>query len=291
MARVALSVAIVNAYITQGQIVGPTQVVSNGTDVATAGTTAQTDMATLSADIATAVATANTVKAEAICPGHLLATAYNDATRAPGRQLQRRERRQRCVDLSGSTTTMLATGTDINTMATMATYGLTTLLNNQTYTAGTKQLSGTPGSSVTLTVTQQESFIANFNAIGAASWPRYSRRARSSPARIRRSATAEPQLPGRDAVLDVDTVSNFISGTIQPAANTLSTNGTTIVNNVSACSTAGTVVTNDIGSLLGTGINGQMYVVYDPAYVSDVAILVQELNAVLNYLQTNGSIT
>ena len=84
MARVALSVAIVNAYITQGQIVGPTQVVSNGTDVATAGTTAQTDMATLSADIATAVATATTVKAEAIALATIANTTSTDVTNANG---------------------------------------------------------------------------------------------------------------------------------------------------------------------------------------------------------------
>ena len=123
---------------------------------------------------------------------------------------------------------------------------------------------------MTLTVTQQQSFIANFNSMGAA------------------SVTADTA--GTAAILAGDTAINYITGTLQPAANTLSANGTIIDNDVSACSTDGTVVTNDIRPCWITGINGQMYVVYDPAYVSDVAILVQELNAILNYLQTNGSI-
>jgi hypothetical protein len=42
------------------------------------------------------------------------------------------------------------------------------LLNNQTYSATTLQLSGTPGSSVTLTVAQQEGLITLINTLGTA---------------------------------------------------------------------------------------------------------------------------
>ncbi len=259
-ARVALSVAIVNAYISQGQIVGPTQVVSNGTDVATSVTTAIADMATLSTDIAAALAIATTVKTEAISLATYGTTAYNDAAASV---LQ-------CGTVQSTATALQS---NVNNCATVATYGLTTLLNNQTYTAATGLLSGTPGSSVTLTVAQQQSFIANFNSISSV--------AGANVGLISQATTA---------VLDASTLSNFISGTIQPAANTLSANGTINLTDVTACSTQGTVVTNDLMAIGSTGINGQMYLVYDPTYVSDVAILTQELTAILNYLQTNGSI-
>lgn len=59
--------------------------------------------------------------------------------------------------------------TDFDTMcSTGATYNLVALLNGQTYNSTTKQLSGTPGASVTLTTAQQTGLIAFVNALGAA---------------------------------------------------------------------------------------------------------------------------
>jgi hypothetical protein len=58
--------------------------------------------------------------------------------------------------------------TDFDTMAhNGASFNLTTLLSNQTYNAVTKQLSGVPSGSATLTVPQQQGLIGFINALGA----------------------------------------------------------------------------------------------------------------------------
>jgi len=59
-------------------------------------------------------------------------------------------------------------GTDFDAMADTGVDSLTSLLSGQTYTTATKQLSGTPAASVTLTVAQQQGLITLVNALGAA---------------------------------------------------------------------------------------------------------------------------
>jgi hypothetical protein len=50
------------------------------------------------------------------------------------------------------------------------------------------------------------------------------------------------------------------------------------------------VQTGTPGTILAAA-SAQVVLVYDSAYVTDTAILVQELNAILTFLQTNGSIS
>jgi hypothetical protein len=64
---------------------------------------------------------------------------------------------------------LLATAlADFKLIATTATNGLVAIFNNQTFTAGTCQLSGTPGSSVTPSQAVQEALIAILNTYGTA---------------------------------------------------------------------------------------------------------------------------
>lgn len=63
---------------------------------------------------------------------------------------------------------LAAIGADFDALASTGADSLTALLNGQTYNATTKQLSGTPGASVTLTTAQQEGLIALANTLGAA---------------------------------------------------------------------------------------------------------------------------
>ena len=105
----------------------------------------------------TNVETANTAL------GTIVATAVTDAATA-------------VTDATTAYTDVGTTATDITTLiadftaavGTASGDSLIELLNNQTWTAATLQLSGTPGSSVTLTTAQQTGLIALINAVGTA---------------------------------------------------------------------------------------------------------------------------
>jgi hypothetical protein len=152
--------------------------------------------------------------------------------------------------------------TDYTTVANQATYGLVHLLNNQTFTAGTLQLSGTPGASATLTVAQQQSLIAACNALG--------------------TALLANQAAANTANTDVTTVSTDLA-TIYTDVAAL---GTSTIN--TAITAANTSIQGAVTTAATLLPGANVYLQTDTTVATNVATLNGALVAALTYIRANG---
>lgn len=241
-------ITVVNLGADVLQIGTDNTAVQNTTSAAVVSTlaTASADLSTLGTQIATALSAVNTgtaAAATAVTAGGSVATKAT-----------------LCV-------------TDFTTLADQATYGLATLFNNQTWTAGSLQLSGTPGSSVTLTVTQQESVIAAVNALG--------------------TAILGNQTAANTSTTDIGAVSTDL-GIIYTDVNALGT-ATVATDITNAASTiqsdilnARTTIANDVAVITALIPTANVYIQTDTSLAPNAATLNGALVAALTFVRDNG---